>query len=175
MSTDDSTDVRWMTYDEMAEAMGITPDSARRLVARRKWARRQGNDGRARVGVPAERIPDSPPDALPDVDEDDSQDDTPDSRDDITPVLKVLTQHIERIEKELDAVKNERDVERRRAAELALQAAQVDTLKSVIDDLKAERDRWASAAEASQQQLDRVIEASKVEQHRSWWPFRKRA
>ncbi len=175
MSTDDSTDVRWMTYDEMAEAMGITPDSARRLVARRKWARRQGNDGRARVGVPAERIPDSPPDALPDVDEDDSQDDTPDSRDDITPVLKVLTQHIERIEKELDAVKNERDAERSRAAELAFQAAQVDTLKSVIDDLKAERARWASAAEASQQQLNRVIEASKVEQHRGWWPFRKRA
>jgi DNA repair exonuclease SbcCD ATPase subunit len=199
MSTDDGTDVRWMTYDEMAEALGITPDSARRLVARRKWPRRAGNDGRARIGVPAERIPDSPPDTLPDVNQDDSQDDPPDSRDDITPVLKVLTQHIERIEKELESVKSERDAEMARVAQLALQAAQVDALKVMIEvkkqqteeaqqrveeiqkraderveELKAERDKWASALEASQRQVMHLTE-KQTERRSGWWPFRKSA
>jgi hypothetical protein len=59
MSTD-TTDTRWLTYDEIAAALGITPDSARRLVARKKWSRTAGNDGKARIGVPVERIPTSP-------------------------------------------------------------------------------------------------------------------
>jgi len=39
-----------------------------------------------------------------------------------------------------------------------------------IDDLKAERDRWAGIAEASQRQIMHL-----TEQRRGWWPFRKRA
>jgi hypothetical protein len=45
-------DVRWMTYAELAEARGISKASAARLVMRRKWTRRRGNDGGARVAVP---------------------------------------------------------------------------------------------------------------------------
>ena len=30
---------RWLTYDDMAEALNITPDSARRLATRHKWRR----------------------------------------------------------------------------------------------------------------------------------------
>lgn len=37
-------------------------------------------------------------------------------------------------------------------------------------DLKAERDRWAGIAEASQRQITHL-----TEQRRGWWPFRKRA
>ena len=58
----------WLTYDEAASRLGILPDSVRRRAAARKWPRRLGNDGRARV-----RIPD---DALP-----------PDIRGDVTPAL----------------------------------------------------------------------------------------
>ena len=58
----------WLTYDKAAERLNIKPDSVRRRAAARKWARRLGNDGRARV-----RIPD---DALP-----------PDVRGDVTPAL----------------------------------------------------------------------------------------
>ncbi len=47
---------RWLTYDDMAEALNITPDSARRLATRHKWPRRPGNDGRALVAVPEERL-----------------------------------------------------------------------------------------------------------------------
>jgi hypothetical protein len=195
----DTTNTRWLTYDELAAALGITPDSARRLVARKKWPRRAGNDGKARIGVPAERIPDKPPVILPDDSADDGSGDTPDIRDDIAPVTKVLTQHIERIEKELESVKSERDAERARVAQLALQAAQVDALRAMIEikqqqaeeaqkrveemqkraderaeELKAERDKWASALEASQRQITHLTE-KQTERRSGWWPFRKSA
>jgi hypothetical protein len=58
----------WLTYDEAAERLGIKPDSVRRRAAARKWPRRLGNDGRARIRIPDEAIP-------------------PDVRGDITPAL----------------------------------------------------------------------------------------
>jgi hypothetical protein len=44
---------RWLSYDELAESRGISRPSAIRLARRRKWARMEGNDGTARVLVPA--------------------------------------------------------------------------------------------------------------------------
>lgn len=46
----------WLTYDEAASRLGILPDSVRRRAAARKWARRMGNDGKARVRIPADAI-----------------------------------------------------------------------------------------------------------------------
>src|SRR5215212_493527 len=40
----------------MADALGITKASARVHARRRRWPRRPGNDGRARIGVPEEEI-----------------------------------------------------------------------------------------------------------------------
>jgi hypothetical protein len=52
---DTSTDAvtEWMTYAELAEQRGISKRSAMRLALRHRWPRRRGNDGMARVGVPA--------------------------------------------------------------------------------------------------------------------------
>jgi len=47
----------WLTYDEAASRLGILPDSVRRRAAARKWPRRLGNDGRARVRIPPDAIP----------------------------------------------------------------------------------------------------------------------
>ena len=47
---------RWLSYDEMAVALRMTPASARRLVGKKKWPRKIGNDGRALVCVPPERL-----------------------------------------------------------------------------------------------------------------------
>jgi hypothetical protein len=52
MDTADAS-TRWMTYAELAEARGIGRRSAMRLALRHRWPRRRGNDGLARVGVPA--------------------------------------------------------------------------------------------------------------------------
>src|SRR5215204_248901 len=49
-------DIKWLTYDEAAVALRISPESVRRLAQRRKWSRRPGNDGKVRLGVPAERL-----------------------------------------------------------------------------------------------------------------------
>jgi hypothetical protein len=58
----------WLTYDEAAERLGIKPDSVRRRAAARKWPRRRGNDGRARVRIPDDALPpDVPPDVRGDV------------------------------------------------------------------------------------------------------------
>ena len=43
---------RRMTYDELAQARGISLGSARRLSRRHRWPRQVGNDGIARVTVP---------------------------------------------------------------------------------------------------------------------------
>jgi hypothetical protein len=170
------TDTRWMSYDELAVALAITPDSARRLAFRRKWPRKAGNDGKVRVGVPAERIPDQPPVVTPvvshDISPDALPDSPPDASPDIGPVIRALSQHIERLEKELETVKAERETERARAAGLALTAAEGEALKAILDserrrleEVRLERDGWRSQAERLTLALPAPV---------SWWPFRKR-
>lgn len=46
----------WMTYAEAAARLGIKPESVKRRARSRKWPRRVGNDGAARVLVPRERL-----------------------------------------------------------------------------------------------------------------------
>lgn len=60
-----SNDERWLTYDEAGAALGIKPDSVRRRATARKWPRRQGNDGKARVLISPEIVRDHPPDDAP--------------------------------------------------------------------------------------------------------------
>lgn len=52
----------FLTYDEAAARLGIKPDSVRRRARARKWPRRQGNDGKAQVGIPPDVLgADDPP------------------------------------------------------------------------------------------------------------------
>lgn len=94
---------RMMTYDELASALGITPDSARRLVARKKWQRSPGNDGKARIHVPPDAIPDSPPDVRGDKE--------PSKTDELT-----IT--VARLEGEIHTLKSVLDIERQRSVEI---------------------------------------------------------
>jgi flagellar biosynthesis chaperone FliJ len=110
---------------------------------------------------------------------------------------RFLTRHISRLEAELDTLKEERKAERERlegraealeskistleqdlAAERLI-TVQVDGLKAMLetaqqrgDELKAERDKWASALEASQRQITHLTE-KQAEPRRGWWPFRR--
>jgi len=47
----------WLTYEEAGQALGIKPASAKRLSFRQHWPHRSGNNGLARVGVPAAKLP----------------------------------------------------------------------------------------------------------------------
>jgi hypothetical protein len=189
--------VRWLTYDEIAAEWNIERESARQLAIRKRWARQRGNDNKARVGVPeeefeartAEATPQGPSDATADQPSHDTGGDTS--------VIQVLTRHISRLEAELDTLKEERKAERERlegraealeskistleqdlAAERLI-TVQVDGLKAMLetaqqrgDELKAERDKWASALEASQRQITHLTE-KQAEPRRGWWPFRR--
>jgi hypothetical protein len=64
----------------MAAALAITQLAlAAWSLARRKWPQKAGNDGKARIGVPAERIPDKPHVIVPNVIPDDGPDTFPDN------------------------------------------------------------------------------------------------
>jgi hypothetical protein len=182
-------DTVWLSYDALAARLKITPASARRLAARNKhWARRIANDGRALVAVPAERLP---PDIGPDAGDDDTPAAAPDAgadvgddaRDDIARLVRVFAQQVERLEKDLDVAKAERDAERACAANLALQVAQVDALRAVLeaerrqaDALRAERDqalecisRHVADLARAEHDRDRAAEALAVHLALPWW------
>lgn len=94
--------IRMMTYDELAAALGITSDSARRLVARKKWQRSPGNDGKARIHVPPDALPDSPPDVRGDKK---------------PPQVNELAIQIVKLEGEIQSLKSIIDIERQRSAD----------------------------------------------------------
>jgi len=192
---------KWLTYEELAAAFGIGKESARTLVKRKRWARKMGNDGMARIGVPEELIearivpPVVPQNDPPSEPQDDPQDAPRIDPPHIEPVVSVLTQHIDRLEKELAEVKIERDTERATAARLALQAAKVDVLEmlieqerkrveewraSTIDPLKGTIEALKSALEAEKRRSSEVSDNrdqwyAMATERRGWWPWRRRA
>lgn len=150
-------DVRLLTYDEIAGAFGITRESARQLVIRKRWARRKGNDGKARIEVPEDALePTATSDSTSADTSDDTGADTSRTPSDDPSVVTVLTRHIERIESELSEAKaalasmtNERDLER-------ATSAQVDVLKAVLE---AERQRTAELRTERDLERTRAVRA----------------
>ncbi len=133
---------RWLTYDDMAVALGITPESAKRLAMRRKWPRRPGNDGRALVAVPEDRITDAATHGTPDAAMDD---DTPDTADaivgddkrDARALLAYLERRVDELTDELAEARTEVRGARFEAENLRTRAGQVDVLTALV---AAERD-----------------------------------
>jgi hypothetical protein len=141
-------DTKLLTYAELAQALGITAASAKRLAIRRGWPKQPGNDGRARVAVPVERLlrpnpigdddaSDDPDDGTSDSTGEAASDDTSESAGGLTSVVNVLTQHIERLAKEIENLKVERDAAQARATALAADAATATALRGTVDALKA--------------------------------------
>ena len=155
-------ETKWVTYDELAAALGIAPDSARRLVARKRWPRQTGNDGRARIEVPVERltpdkIPDIPQDMPPDVDPDDGDDVSPD----VSPVVLAMTRHLEHVEKHLEEVKAERDAERVRSATLTERLAEIEVARAALEGQAATlRDVLSDRDVEFSHERDRVVDVT---------------
>src|SRR5687767_14904734 len=96
---------RVLTYDEIANLFGINRRSAAQLVKRRKWNRRKGNDGRARIEVPDDALPpprevrsDDSSDTSSDISSDTSSDGS--SNDSSNGQLALLKHLVERLEAE---------------------------------------------------------------------------
>jgi len=107
----------WLTYDEAAKRLGIKPDSVRRRAASRKWPRRQGNDGLARIRIPPDKIRIQNPDATPAI--------IPDNPD-------------EGLRIELGQTRRQLSEARE---ELAAARAEISGIRERLADTQAERDR----------------------------------
>src|SRR5215207_5014529 len=103
-------ETRLLTYAELGEALGITVDSAKRLARRRGWKKQPGNDGRARVAVPAERL------VRKDVPRIVRADTPADDRGDVPGVSRSLERHVERLERSLECALQRCDAATARAA-----------------------------------------------------------
>jgi hypothetical protein len=51
---------QWMTYSQVAERMGVTPDAIRHRSRKESWQRQEGNDGKIRVLVDPELLSEIP-------------------------------------------------------------------------------------------------------------------
>lgn len=144
--------VTWLTYDELAERLGIERESARTLVKRKRWARQPGNDGRVRIGVPDECLEarDVPgteagadPAHVPEVDPVHPPAPPPDH---VPVVVEVLTRHVERLEAALEAAQSRAADRDAVATERDLMAAQVEALRGALEAAGLDRDRWHQLA-----------------------------
>jgi hypothetical protein len=125
--SDGAADVRWLTYSEIAEALGIARESARQLVIRKHWGRRKGNDGRARIAVPKEVLP--IPLAPSDATSVSTPPPLPATAVDTPPAPSVGTSH---------------EIELR--IHVAVLEAELKALREVLEEMKRDRDRWHEEA-----------------------------
>jgi hypothetical protein len=73
---------RYMTFPQLATALGMTNEQARQYALRRMWPRHMDSSGRQRVSVPESELQSRSSDSLSDAH-----------------VLNVLAQHVARLEK----------------------------------------------------------------------------
>jgi hypothetical protein len=156
--------VRWMTYVELAKALGIDPESANRRARRQGWRRRMGNDHRTRVAVPRDALPDISPEKtrpLPPVSGDDPGDIPPD----ISRTIKALEgeaavrrealqrerERADRIEAEAAQLREEREAARVQAAR-----AEGDAL-ALRETLAREEARAAEAVRQAAMQMEAEV------------------
>lgn len=148
-----------LTYFELGARLGITAESARRLAQRRRWRRITGNDGRARVVVPADAFDrvarDIPRDAAGDVTPDAAGDVTPDVTPPVAPVSPPVPAEIAELRARVAAL----------AAELSGRDALLAELRTNLAAIAVDRDLWRGQAEA----LRAMLANAETRSARPWW------
>ena len=181
-------DVVWLSYADLAARLGIGHESARQKVKRARWARRKDNTGTVMIGVPVEVVqahderkivPERTPDYDPECGDNDPEHNPDPAPDHVT---AILISHINRLERELEILRGERDTAK--AAEQAL-AVQLAGLQAVLDaerklhigalgqvaEEKARVEEWKAVADRFATQAEKLAEAAEV--RRGWWPWRR--
>ncbi len=187
-----SSSVTWLSYDELAEALGIERESARRLVIRKRWRRSKGDDHKARVEVPNDELPArirSPVTGgqsvrnMGDVTASEAgtqaSDDTggtntvmasvsEQDRGDVTVtrVTAILTRDIEVLTRHIERLEAEVADLRVKVSDRDLVAGQLEGLKRLLEEAHRERDEVRH---------DRDRWREMATQRSGWWPFRRRA
>ncbi len=93
----------------------------------------------------------------------------------VTEPVGHLLARVAQLEAELRAARTMSELEQKRADELiALERQRAEDARQRADELRAERDKWSAALEASQRQITHLTtKASEIEKPRGWWPFRR--
>lgn len=165
MTVRDTVETKALAYAELVEAPGITPASAKRLAIRRGWSRTAGNNGKARVSMPTERLETER--AVPsDITRDDVGDTAGDvaggntgavtsDSPDLSAAVAISERHTRRREGELGALRSEleaaegvRDAERARAAQVAVLKAVPDLERQRLVEARIEADQRREVATA---------------------------
>lgn len=147
-------ETRWLTYDDMAEALNITPDSARRLATRHRWPRRPGNDGRALVAVPEERL-ERPHEPRADAAPDEGSDGAPEAGRDARALIHYLERRVGELTDDLGQARRIAEEARAEAREarvaaedLRAKAGQIDVMTALVAaerahlfEVRTDRDR----------------------------------
>jgi hypothetical protein len=192
-----SDEVVWLTYEALAERLGIEKESARQRARRGVWARRKDNLGRLTVAVPGDVL-EAPADALheprPDAlqGEGDTLHDAAHDADTsryMSRYINKIEQALESAQKQADGLERERDEARERAGSAekaqAVIAAQVEALNMVLGierERAAEERRQAEERIAAERQrveewkavADRFAShAERLTERRSWWLWRR--
>lgn len=169
----DTDDVIWLTYDALSARLGITPESCRNLVRRRRWARQDGNDGARRIGVPHDYLEER--DDSSTCGPADGAIESPTSVPTDAPVdggmvmaLAALERHIGRLEGDLAQARGqigvltlERDEARAAVRQVELLCVQLDAERARASAVELDRDRWHD--EARQDRAARIAEAEKAQ------------
>jgi hypothetical protein len=145
-----------VTYSELATKLGITVPSAKTLVRRHRWEKRQGNDGLMRVLVPIDYLKNERGESRHDGSHDSSHDGPHDSRHEspagdrqIAPgtveAIAALERHVGRLEADMAATTTalmsaRNEIEGMRATALA-EAVTSAAMKATLEAVTAERDR----------------------------------
>jgi len=177
MSTEGQ-NARWMSYDEMADVMRLTRDSAKVLARRKRWPRRPGNDGRTRIGVPEEEI------AARSNPENDPANDLGNDPESDRPVLaqellelRVLNARLEERVEGLNRLLEEAHC--RRDALQAERAALRQELDHERTAAAQERAAMQEAVATQGKALTDLVEALRRDRQaakpRFWWPWRRTA
>ncbi len=128
----------YLTYDELAERLGISAGSVRNLVRRKRWSRTTGNDGKARIAVPSDALPEAPPMAPPEA-----PSAGPQEAPQVGPQPSGFEADLAALRALVDAERARADAE---AARADAEAARVDEVRQRLADLATDRDRWHALA-----------------------------
>jgi hypothetical protein len=147
----------WLTYAEVADRLGVSPEAARSRAKRLGWRRQSGNDGRARVLVALDRRPPGGGPVTPR---------SPPGQKTIDPALvTALESHIKTLQTENEGLKQDLSTTR---ADLS---AHVETLKAQLAGAEARAGEEAAKTEraiAAFESLAVKLEAM-AEGRRPWW------
>ena len=179
-------ETRWLTYEDMGVALGITSESAKRLAMRHKWPRRPGNDGRALVAVPEERLEEAAQAVASGSTGDGTDDDTPvvagdvtdDGRSDARALIGYLERRVEELTDDLADTRNELRAARFEADTLRAQAGRADVLIALVEtertrtvevrtEMTARIDLGRALLEGVQAERDRLLVEVK-DRRQSW-------